>query len=149
MRTDEYPRYKAMNVTAEMSPAMFFVHPVTAASGGLMDWNWVKMLNAGAHITIGSDWGAAPDPSLFGPLAHIVETVGRGDKVKGGELLCRMLTIHGAEAVGRDKHTGSIEIGKKANFIVVDKDLSKGEFEGASVVRTYFEGECVWDKEFA
>jgi hypothetical protein len=29
--------------------------------------------------------------------------------------------------------------------MVVDRDLSKGDFEGARVVRTYFEGEKVWD----
>lgn len=112
-----------------------------------MDWNWIKMLDANVHLTIGSDWGAAPDPSLFDPLAGIVETVGRGSKERGGELLCRMLTIHGAEAVGREQEMGSIEVGKKANFIVLDRDLSKGEFEGANVLRTYFEGEMVWNKE--
>ncbi|KAF2466214.1 amidohydrolase 3 [Lindgomyces ingoldianus] len=143
---DEYPRYKPLNVTAEMSPAMFFTHPVTASSGGLMDWNFTKMLDAGAHLTIGSDWGAAPDPSLFGALAGIVETVGGGSKDKGAEILCRMLTINGAEAVGKDKEVGSIEVGKKANFIVVDRNLSKGEFGGAGVVRTYFEGELVWER---
>jgi len=130
-----------------MSPAMFFTHPVTAASRGLMDWNFTKMRDAGAHITIGSDWGAAPDPSLFGPCAGIVDIVGQGSKEKGGELLVKILTIHGAEAVGREKEFGSIEVGKKANFIVVDKDLSKGEFGDARVLRTYFEGEEVWNSE--
>jgi predicted amidohydrolase YtcJ len=130
-----------------MSPAEFFNHPFTASSGGLMDWNFTKMMEADAHITIGSDWGATPDPSLFAPLARIVETVGQGSKEQGGEILCRMLTRHGAEAVGRETEAGSIEIGKKANFIILDKDLSKGEFEGASVLQTYFEGECVWEKE--
>lgn len=101
-----------------------------------------------AHITIGSDWGAAPDPSLLPPAAAIVETVGGGSKENGGKALCRMLTLNGAEAIGKEKEVGTIEVGMKANFIVVDKDLSKGEFEGASVIRTYFEGECVWDKDF-
>ncbi|KAF2687320.1 amidohydrolase 3 [Lentithecium fluviatile CBS 122367] len=144
---DEYPRFSPLTVTAEMSPALFFTHPVTASSNGLMDWNFPKMLAANAHMTIGSDWGAAPDPSVLPALAQIVETMGGGKKEKGGELLCRMLTLQGAMAVGREKEVGSVEVGKRANFLVVDRDLGRGEFEGARVVRTYFEGECVWDGE--
>jgi predicted amidohydrolase YtcJ len=81
-----------------------------------MDWNFTKMLDAGAHITIGSDWGSASDPSLFGAMANIVESVGRGNKEKGGAALCRMLTINGALAVGREKETGSIEVGEEGEF---------------------------------
>ncbi|KAH6643928.1 putative exoenzymes regulatory protein aepA precursor [Boeremia exigua] len=142
---DDFQRYAPLNVTAEMSPAELFVHPVTAGSQGLMDWNFTKMMDAGAHITIGSDWGAVPDPSLFEHMANIVDVVGRGDRSAGGEALCRMMTLNGAMAVGREKELGSIEIGKKANFIVTSQDLSKGEFKGAKVIRTYFEGERVWD----
>lgn len=143
---DDYPRYAPLNTTAEMSPAELFIHPATSASAGLMDWNFPKMLDAGAHITIGSDWGAVPDPSLFGAMSRIVESVGRGSKEKGGEMLCRMMTLNGAMAVGREREVGSIEVGKKANFIVVDRDLSRGLFEGARVVRTYFEGGKVWER---
>jgi|SRR5690242_1813298 len=128
-----------------MSPAELFVHPVTAASKGLMDWNFPKMIEAGAHITIGSDWGAVPDPSLFQAMENIVEIVGKGDRSAGGEALCRMITLNGAVAVGRERETGSIEVGKKANFVVMSQDLSKGEFDGVRVLRTYFEGEKVWD----
>lgn len=138
---DDYKRYAPLNVTAEMSPAGLFVHPVTAASEGLMDWNFARMMDAGVHISIGSDWGAVPDPSLFEHMAKI----GRGDRVAGGEALCQMMTLNGAMAVNREKDLGSIEIGKKASFIVMSQDLSKGEFEGAKVLRTYFEGEKVWD----
>lgn len=127
-----------------MSPAELFIHPGTVDSP-LCDWNFRKMLDHGVHVTVGSDWGAVPDPCLFEPLSRIVETVGKGDKAKGGEILCRIITLNGAQAVNREKEIGSIEVGKKANFIVVDKDLSKGEFKGAKVLRTYFEGEKVWD----
>ncbi len=144
---DEYKRFKQLNVTAEMSPSIFFCHPLTEASGGLMDWNFNKMIDAGAHVTIGSDWGVPEDPSPFPALAGIVEKVGNGDKAKGGEILCRMLTLAGAQAVGAEKRTGSIEVGKRADFIALDRDLSKGEFEGVKVLRTWFEGEVVWESQ--
>lgn len=144
---DEYKRFRTLNVTAEMSPAFFFKHPVTEASGGLMDWNFPKMLAANAHLTIGSDWGAGPSPDILPCLVDVVSDVGGGDMALGGERLCRMLTLAGAEAVGREKEFGSIEVGKKANFIAIDKDLSRGEFEGANVLTTWFEGEIVYERD--
>jgi predicted amidohydrolase YtcJ len=97
---------------------MFFTHPVTASSNGLMDWNFVKMLDRNAHVTIGSDWSGTFDPDLFPHYVGIVEKV-------GASRLCGTLTRSGAEAVGREKETGSIEVGKKANFIAPSRDLSK------------------------
>jgi len=142
---DDYARFRELNVTAEMSPAFFFDHPITAASNGLMDWNFPRMLAANAHITIGSDWGAGETPDLLPCMSGIVDAVGGGDRALGGEKICRMLTLGGAEAVGREKEVGSIEEGKKANFVVVSGDLSRGEFGGARVLGTWFEGERVWE----
>lgn len=143
---DDYERFRALNVTAEMSPAFFFTHPITLANRELMNWDFAKMLAANAHLTIGSDWGAGAEPDLLPCLDSIVEVVGHGDRRAGGEALCRMLTLAGAEAVGREKELGSIEVGKKANFIAVDQDLSQGKFDGASVLTTWFEGEIVYEK---
>ena len=56
-----------------------------------------------------------------------------------------MLTLAGAKAVGKEEVVGSIEVGKKANFIAVDRNVARGEFEGAKVLRTWFEGEVVWE----
>ena len=145
MHDQDYPLYKALNVTAETSPAMFFDHPVTKASGGLMDRNFSKMIAAGAHVTIGSDWGAF-DLALFPCVAGIMQTVGAGDKALGSERLCRMMILASAQKVGREKVSGSVEVGKKGNFDVVDKDLSTGEFDDASVQTTWLEGEIVYEK---
>jgi len=110
-----------------------------------MDWNFPKMLAADAHVTIGSDWGAGESPDILPCLDGIVDGVGGGDRAVGGAKICRMLTMAGAEAVGKEKETGSIEVGKRANFIVVNRDLSRGEFEGAKVLTTWFEGEIVYE----
>lgn len=66
-------------------------------------------------------------------------------KERGGEILCRVITLSGAEAVGAQDRTGSLEVGKRANFIAVDRDLSKGHFSGAVVLKTWFEGQLVYD----
>lgn len=127
-----------------MSPALFFGSQLEENSE-LMDWNFASMQSAGAHITIGSDWGAAPDPNILNYMANKLEQIGDGSTQRGAELTLRMLTLNGAQAVGKEREAGSIQVGKKANFIVVDRDLSKGNFAEANVLRTYFEGEKVWD----
>ncbi|KIW31807.1 uncharacterized protein PV07_03399 [Cladophialophora immunda] len=147
---DDYPRFQQLNVTAEMSPSMFFVHPLTAMSNGLMDWNWGKMIRNGAHLTVGSDW-AFQDPSILPACALIMDSIAAALPAPesaantAAETICRMLTAAGAMATGRENKAGTIEVGKKANFIMIDRDLSKGEFEGAQVLGTWFEGERVFE----
>lgn len=70
---------------------------------------------------------------------------GAATRTAAAEAIVRMLTLSGAEATGRDDISGSIEVGKKANFIMVDRDLSRAEFQGAIVMGTWFEGERVWE----
>ncbi|KAF9888812.1 hypothetical protein FE257_008181 [Aspergillus nanangensis] len=58
---------------------------------------------------------------------------GQTKRQRGGEILCRVIILSGAEAVGAQRRTGSIEVGKMANFIAVDRDLGQGE------LKTWFE----------
>ncbi|KAJ4252284.1 hypothetical protein NW764_016410 [Fusarium oxysporum] len=63
----------------------------------------------------------------------------------GAEKVLEMITLAGAVATGRDKVAGSIEVGEIANFICVDRDVIRGDFENAKVLQTWFEGEIVYD----
>ncbi|KAJ9642670.1 hypothetical protein H2204_002318 [Knufia peltigerae] len=153
---DDYPRFQKLNVTAEMSPSLLFPIPDIAAPDGLATWDFAKMIKSGAHVTIGSDY-FNEDPSPMTPCAAILENVmsampdslkdedGAATRTAAAEAIVRMLTLSGAEATGRDDISGSIEVGKKANFIMVDRDLSRAEFQGAIVMGTWFEGERVWE----
>jgi predicted amidohydrolase YtcJ len=112
----------------------------------LFDWDFHRHAGLGNHVTLGSDWGGGFDASVLQYVAPVVEKVGGGSKELGGEMLCRIMTLAGAEAVGKQAEFGSIEVGKKANFISVSQNLAKGEFDGAKVLKTWFEGEMVWDE---
>ena len=154
--SDDIARFAPLKVTAEMSPAIFH-HDVVEEYPELNKWAFNGVLASGALMTIGSDWMLPETPSLFDALAAIVERVrykpggrcrrlalGETAMQRGGEILCRVLTLSGAEAVGAHHRTGSLEVGKVANFIVVDRDLSQGNFKGANVLETWFEGRKVY-----
>lgn len=117
-----------------------------------MEWNFAKMLKHAAHVTIGSDW-SLQEPAILPACALILDNVagafsedsGTEKRVKAAEAICRMLTVAGAVATGTETTAGTIAVGKKANFIMVDHDLAKGDFEGAQVLNTWFEGERVFE----
>ena len=111
----------------------------------IMDWNFARMIEHKAHLTIGSDWAGSPPPSLFEHCADVLTDIDNATGGRGGQTLCKMLTLNGAEAVGRSDQVGSIAVGKKANFVVLSQDLSRGEFRGAKVKKTWFEGELVFE----
>jgi len=60
------------------------------------------------------------------------------------------LTINGAWLQGFDEITGSIEEGKNADFIIVDKNIFEipaNEISDTKVLQTYFQGNKVYDSD--
>ncbi|KAL1862010.1 hypothetical protein Plec18170_000834 [Paecilomyces lecythidis] len=138
-----------LRITAEMSPAIFHETSLTDNFPHIYQWPFKDLEDAGVHVTVGSDWILPPTPDIFPALSAIVERfsseTGKTAREVGGEKICRLITLSGAEAVGRATEIGSIEVGKKANFIAVDRDLSRGEFKDVKVLKTWFEGKVVWE----
>ena len=128
---------------------MFFVHPAASMSNGLMDWDFSNMIQNHAHFTIGGDW-AFQDPAILPSCALILDGIaatfpaGADSKKKAAEAICRMITVARAIVGGSDGTVGTISLDKNVNFIKVDRDLSKGEFGGAKILGTWFEGERVF-----
>ena len=58
-------------------------------------------------------------------------------------------TIKPAKALGLDKITGSIEVGKSADMVLLDEDITKmsaDEIPNAKVLVTVLQGEIVYHK---
>ncbi|KAG5747191.1 hypothetical protein H9Q69_011210 [Fusarium xylarioides] len=146
---DDIKRMAESRITAEMSPAIFHDANLTSNYPHIFKWPFKELQDTGVHVTVGSDWFLTDTPDLFPALSAIVERFGTQEgktaKEVGGAKICRIITLAGAEAVGKASEMGSIETGKKANFIAVDRDLSRGEFSGAKVLKTWFEGKLVWE----
>lgn len=82
------------------------------------------LLNKGVNVTLGCD-GAPCDNNydMFIEMrtAAVIHKENEGDPtVLPAETVLEMATINGAKALGLDKEIGSLEVGKKADFIVLN-----------------------------
>jgi predicted amidohydrolase YtcJ len=103
------------------------------------------LLDAGATVTLSSDWDADPLP----PLGTIQRSLTRADNAMPDlATALRAHTVDAAYALGHDDTTGSIEIGKFADFVVLDQDLfdlDPGEIEDTGILATYLGGTAVFE----
>lgn len=164
---EDLPRFKALNVTAEMSPILWYPSPLHAAMETVLGldrasrfWPVKSFVDSGALVIYGSDWpSVVPSPS---PWPGIEAMVTRRDPygVHPGVLnpaeavdlatALRIFTRNGAEALYTTDSTGSIEPGKSADFIVLDRDLfaiPPEEISDTKVLRTVFRGRTVFERK--
>ncbi len=84
----------------------------------------VKMLEAGVKMGIGTDGAASNnDVDMFGEMNTVakVHKVARMDPTAmNAEQTLHAATLGGAETLGAGKLTGSLEVGKKADLIVLN-----------------------------
>ena len=64
-------------------------------------------------------------------------------------------TINGAEMLGQSTLTGSLEIGKKADFVIIDQDLLQLEATNNShkisdtkILATWFDGKKIYSSGY-
>ncbi|MEZ5342921.1 MAG: amidohydrolase family protein [Acidimicrobiales bacterium] len=80
-----------------------------------------QLLLAGATATLSSDWDAGPLP----PLGTIERSLTRdANAAPDVETAIELQTINAAYALGHDDTTGSISIGKFADFVILDQDIT-------------------------
>ena len=164
---DDIPRFKQLNVTAEFSPILWYPSVLVQVMAGVIGeeranrfWPLKSLLAAGAHVIYGSDWpSVVPDPN---PWPGIEAMVTRRDPygVEPGELWAeqavdletalRIFTINGAVAGKQAHRTGTIEVGKSADFIVLDRNIFQVPVEDISetqVLLTVVSGQEVHTSE--
>jgi imidazolonepropionase len=106
-----------------------------------------KMIDAGCAIALSTDYnpGSAPCPSLPNAMAIAC----RYQKLLPSEAL-NAATINAAFAVGLGEKTGSIEIGKQADILILDtgdyREIAY-EFGGNFVEKVVKKGKVVYEKK--
>ena len=159
---DDFSRYTALDVVAEIGPAMWFPF---AATPVLMErlgeertrnhyFDVRSMLDAGIVVAWGSDWPAGtPDANPFRGLEGLVTRAHPDGNFEGtlGEPISleegiHIITMGAAYAMERENSIGSIEAGKHADLIVLDRnlfDIPPDTIYDTIVKRTVFAGETV------
>ncbi len=159
----DIPRFAALNVTANFSPLWAvedeFLTELTLPRVGPERYQWTYPINSiiqsGGRIAFGSDWNvSSPDP-----LLAIETAVTRIDPLQGNtpvflpqqritlEQAIAAATINAAYVNHQDDSTGSIEVGKLGDLVILDTNLFKidpSAISDAKVVTTLFGGEVVY-----
>nr|MDJ0939016.1 amidohydrolase family protein [Woeseiaceae bacterium] len=161
---DDLDRMKYTNVVMEFSPSFWFPRPIIDSAvpdlGPKMIqevWPLGPVLRSGVNVAVGSDWNQAQaDPFINTETLVTRRAPGaaEGDTILGedsGASLDEVLyayTMGGAHAMFMEEEMGSIRPGKRANFIILDRDLTaidRSEIHESIVLETWFEGQKVYE----
>ncbi|RDW87277.1 metallo-dependent hydrolase-1 [Coleophoma crateriformis] len=83
-----------------------------------------QMLEAGVNVSLGTDGAPCGNTYDMFREMHLAGIIHKGANLDaalvGAEAVLEMATINGARALGLQDQIGSLEVGKKADFVVVD-----------------------------
>ncbi len=162
---DDFARFGHLGVIAEVQP----YHAID-------DMRWMEerighercrgayafksLLDGGAVLSFGSDWPGTnaawyPAKPLLGIYAAVTRQTLDGQPPEGWfpeqrvdvETAIRAYTINNAFAAGEENEKGNIEVGKLADFTIVDRDLFEiepAEIKGVQVLATIVGGRFVY-----
>lgn len=168
---DDYARFGQLGVIYDSSGAWMSHDPLlqtvtTTRLGEKRVQGMFPVTNViaqGGTFSFGSDWPVSGYISEYRPLSAIEVGVtrqldGRKDVPPlGGEearmsldQALRAHTINAAYGMGIDKETGSLEVGKKADLVVLEKnlyDIDPNDISEVKVLYTMMNGMLTWDHE--
>lgn len=163
---DDVPRFAELNVTVDLSPYLWFPRPIIgairAAVGERADYYWPirDLLESGANLAAGTDWPSVAES--LNPWPGIEALVTRRNPYTDGpealwpeqaitlEQAIKVFTLDGALAYRLEDRTGSIEVGKSAELIVLNQNLFDVPIEQVSETKpamTLFEGQVVYEAD--
>jgi len=154
-------RFASLNVAASMqllwATADIYTEQLVRPYVSETAYNFMypaKSIKSNGGLVCGaSDWpvsSANPWEAI-----HMAETrLGKDGVLNAKEKMSRMemlnaYTLGAAKAIGRDNRIGSIEVGKEADFVLVDRDVlsvPSKQIRDTKVIWTMFGGEIVYMK---
>jgi predicted amidohydrolase YtcJ len=160
---DDIPRFKALGVTANFQPLWAYedeyITELTRPRVGPTRIHWTypmaAIANTGARLAFGSDWAV----SSANPLEGMEVAITRSDPYEDGmpaflpeqavslEQAIAAYTRDAAYLNALDSVSGTIEVGKYADLVVLDHDLfaiAPQQLSEVKVTATLLEGEVVY-----
>ncbi|WP_036230296.1 amidohydrolase [Marinobacterium jannaschii] len=149
----DLPRFAGLGVIADMQVAGTFTLP------GYSHWQrpyvghraekmyrLKDLQDAGATVVLSSDWTVSP----MSPFIGVQHALQRGSQSLSLTQALRAYTINAAYLMGQDALTGSLEAGKAADLVVLDRDLFStpvSKISQTRVLLTLLAGEETWRAE--
>jgi len=163
---DDVPRFVKLNVTADLSPYLWYPRPIiNSVIGAVGDralryWPIRNLLESGANLAAGSDWPSVAESVNPWPAIEAMVTR-RNPYTDGNEAYwpeqaislaqaLKIFTLDGAKAYRLDHLTGSVAVGKSADLIVLNQNLFDIPIEAVGDTRsmiTMFEGSVVYEAD--
>lgn len=162
LTAEDIPRFARMKVIAAMQPThatsdMYWAEDRLSPDRVRFAYAWRSILDSGGRLALGSDFPV----ELVDPMLGIYAAVTRQD-LKGWpgggwypeqnltrEEAVRGFTRDAAYAGFMEKQVGSLEPGKRADFIVLDRDIFEVEtadIPQTKVLQTWIDGQKVWQR---
>ena len=161
---DDYERMIKFNVAADQSPAIWFPSPIiesiVSAIGerGNRYWPVKTLLEKNIRVTAGSDWPAVlPNMNPWPGLEAMVTRQHPEGLFPGTQWAEQAVDLHSAltvfltnnaKALKLQHQIGSLEVGKKADIIVLNQNLFEipaQKISETEVLMTMFDGRVVYD----
>ena len=159
----DIPRFRELGAIADFQPLWAYADPyirdLTEPVLGPARSRWLypiaSVVRTGAALAAGSDWSVSSPNPLEGMQVAITRCAPNGDactpwipeeRVDLATMIAAY-TIGGAYASFEEKDSGSIEAGKLADLVILDRNLfaiPPGELHKTKVLATFFEGKEVF-----
>lgn len=149
----DIPRFSQLNVTADAQVAGNFTNPEhwhenDELIGAVRSDNAVPIKSldaAGARVTLSSDWNVSP----YNPFIGLQNAVTRAPQELTLAKAIKAYTLNGAYVMRQEDKVGSIEVGKLADFVILDKnlfDIEPNTINQTKIVTTVFNGEVIYQR---
>jgi len=163
---DDLPRFAELGAVPDLCPILWHpslnkeqsVIPVVGEERVQRSWPIASYHRSGARMIAGTDWPAmVPSANNWpgiqtmitraDPTGLVAGMLGENEAIDLATAL-RIYTINGAHAACHADVCGSIEVGKYADMIVLDRNLFETPSEQlgtTQVLQTVLEGTIIWD----
>jgi predicted amidohydrolase YtcJ len=159
---EDLPRMAELGVVADISPALWFPGVIIDAICTCLPRDRAEriqpnrsLLDLGVLLAAGSDWPVMPSPNPWpgiqglvtraDPSGHAPGTLWPEQALSVPEALLAY-SLGAAQAMGADDVAGSLEAGKSADFVVLDRNplaVPVTEIAATTVQQTWFAGRRV------
>jgi predicted amidohydrolase YtcJ len=160
----DVPRLRALDVSADISPFIWYPGVIPQALADVLGERAEHsqpnraLIDSGALVAGGSDWPVSESPNTLEGLQGLVtraDPLGRApgvlwpEQAITAEEALEVFTINAATAMGLAADTGSLAVGKSADFVVLARDAIAGSAEEivhTEVISTWFAGREVYSR---